>query len=269
VAHCDHDWPTDQGIADHVATIAKSYDLPYFQKTAQNLPATEAAARTWRYQALTAIAEAENFSWVMTGHTQTDRAETLLFNLLRGSGSDGLQAMNWERALSPTVTLLRPMLKISRQQTGDFCRQHALPVWEDVLNQNLDYRRNRIRHELMPYLQQHFNPQVENNLAQTVAVITAEVEYLDQLSQALYQQVLTPDGDRLNRLLLRSQPLALQRRVIRLFLQSFQRHAPNFEHIEAVVALINAPNRSQSSTLPGQWVVQVQGDFLCCLALKL
>lgn len=175
VAHCDHGWPTDHGIADHVAKIAASYNLPYFQKSAHNLPETEAAARTWRYQALTAIAEEQNFPLVVTGHTQTDRAETLLFNLLRGSGSDGLQAMNWERALSPTVTLLRPLLKISRQQTGDFCRQQQLPVWEDVLNQKLNYRRNRIRQELMPYLQQHFNPQVENNLAQTVEVITAEV----------------------------------------------------------------------------------------------
>jgi tRNA(Ile)-lysidine synthase len=154
------------------------------------------------------------------------------------------------------------MLGISRQETGDFCRQYQLPVWEDVLNQKLDYRRNRIRQELMPYLQQHFNPQVETNLAQTVEIISAEVNYLDHLSQALYHQVLTPDGDRLNRIPLQTQPLALQRRVIRRFLQSFQRHAPNFDQIEGVVALINAPNRTQSSTLPGQWVVRVEGEFL-------
>jgi tRNA(Ile)-lysidine synthase len=268
VAHCDHGWSTDQGIADHVAKIAAGYELPYFQKNATDLPETEAAARIWRYQALTAIAEEQHFPLVMTGHTQTDRAETLLFNLFRGSGSDGLQAMGWERPLSPAVTLLRPLLDISRQQTGDFCRQQALPIWEDALNQKLDYRRNRIRHELIPYLQQQFNPQVETNLAQTVAIITAEVEYLDHLSCTLYQQVLSLDGDRLDRITLQTQPLALQRRVIRLFLQSFQRHAPNFDQIEAVVALIPAPNRAQSSTLPGQWVVRVEGNFLCRHSLK-
>lgn len=268
VAHCDHGWPTDQGMADHVANIAANYELPYFQQNAHNLPETEAAARTWRYQALTAIAEEQQFPVVVTGHTQTDRAETLLFNLLRGSGSDGLQALGWERGLSPSVTLLRPLLEISRRETGDFCRQHQLPIWEDVLNQKLDYRRNRIRQELIPYLQQQFNPQVETTLAQTVEIITAEVDYLDNLSQTLYQQVLSPDGDRLDRVTLQTQPLALQRRVIRRFLQSFQRHAPNFEQIEAVVALINAPNRSQSSTLPGQWVVRVEGNFLCRQALK-
>jgi tRNA(Ile)-lysidine synthase len=251
-----------------VASIAAGYGLPYFQQNAEDLSETEAAARTWRYQALTAIAEAQGFPLVVTGHTQTDRAETLLFNLLRGSGSDGLQALGWERALSPSVTLLRPMLQISRRETGAFCRQHSLSVWEDVLNQKLDYRRNRIRQELMPYLQQHFNPQVEINLAQTVEVLTAEVTLLNQLSHSLYQQVLTPDGDRLHRLSLQTQPLALQRRVIRLFLQSFQRHAPNFEQIEAVVDLITAPNRAQSSTLPGQWVVRVEGDFLCRLAVR-
>lgn len=268
IAHCDHGWPTDVGMADHVRNIAQGYNLPYFQQNTQDLPQTEAAARNWRYQALTAIAKVKNFPVVMTGHTQSDRAETLLFNLMRGSGSDGLQAMGWERNLTDQIKLIRPLLEISRQQTGDFCREQQLPVWEDVLNKKLTYRRNRIRQELIPYLQKHFNPQVEKNLAQTVEVITAEVGFLEQMSREIYQDLSQPDGQGLNRRILKTKPLALQRRVIRHFLQSFQRHALNFDQIEEVVSLITAPNGSQSSTLPGNWVVRVEGDLLRLLYLR-
>jgi tRNA(Ile)-lysidine synthase len=268
VAHCDHRWPTDAGIADHVHRITQGYKLPYFQRDAQDLPQTEAAARHWRYQALTAIAKAENFPVVMTGHTQSDRAETLLFNLVRGSGSDGLQAMNWVRNLEESgsdkspIRLIRPLLEISRQETGDCCQQQQLPVWEDVLNEKLTYRRNRIRGELIPYLKKHFNPQVEKSLAQTVELLTAEVVYLEQVAGEIYQTLIQADQKNLNRRLLSQQPLALQRRIIRQFLQSCQSQSPNFEEIEQIVGLINAPNRSQTSSLPGQGIVRVEGDFL-------
>ncbi|BAM55008.1 hypothetical protein BEST7613_6077 [Synechocystis sp. PCC 6803] len=268
VAHCDHRWPTDAGIADHVQGLAQGYKLPYFQRDAQDLPQTEAAARHWRYHALTAIAKAENFPVVMTGHTQSDRAETLLFNLVRGSGSDGLQAMNWVRNLEESgsdkspIRLIRPLLEISRQETGDFCQQQQLSVWEDVLNEKLTYRRNRIRGELIPYLKKHFNPQVEKSLAQTVELLTAEVAYLEQVSGEIYQTLSQTDQKSLNCRLLSQKPLALQRRIIRQFLQSCQSQSPNFEEIEQIVGLINAPNRSQTSSLPGQGIVRVEGDFL-------
>ncbi|MBE9202374.1 tRNA lysidine(34) synthetase TilS [Synechocystis salina LEGE 06099] len=281
VAHCDHRWPTDEGIADHVQRLTQGYKLPYFQRDAQDLPQTEAAARHWRYQALTAIAIEEHFPVVVTGHTQSDRAETLLFNLVRGSGSDGLQAMGWSRDLdgpkgdsnpekhSPLKTkLIRPLLEISRQETGNFCQQQQLPVWEDVLNEKLTYRRNRIRGELIPYLQKHFNPQVEKNLAQTVELLTAEVAYLEQITREIYQTLSQADQKSLNRRLLSQQPLALQRRIIRQFLQSCQSQDPNFDQIEQVVNLINAPNRSQTSSLPRQGTVRVEGNFLRYLTVN-
>ncbi|UAJ73518.1 tRNA lysidine(34) synthetase TilS [Synechocystis sp. PCC 7339] len=268
VAHCDHHWPTDEGIADHVKRLAQGYKLTYFQRDAQDLPQTEAAARHWRYQALTAIAKAENFPVVMTGHTQSDRAETLLFNLVRGSGSDGLQSLDWVRNLdvcktdNPKIKLIRPLLEISRQETGDFCQEQKLPVWEDMLNNKLTYSRNRIRQELIPYLQKNFNHQVEKNLAQTVELLTAEVTYLEQISEEIYQTLVQSDQKSLDRRLLSQQPLALQRRIIRQFLQSCQSSAVNFEQIEQIVNLINAPNRSQTSSLPKQGIVRVEGDFL-------
>ncbi len=262
VGHCDHGWPTDVGIADQVAQLGEQYQLPFYLQRTENLPQTEAAARKWRYQALTAIAEEQQFPYVMTAHTLSDRAETLLFNLMRGSGSDGLQGMDWQRPLSPTVTLLRPLLFATRQQTRKFCQQNNLAIWEDVLNQSLKYRRNRIRQELLPYLQRHFNPQVERCLAQTVEILSAEVDYLQEEARRWLSKCSNGDRTEINREILQKAPLAIQRRAIRLFVQHHSSHAPSFEHIESVVMLLQAPNRSTSPTLPGNWALQVQGKVL-------
>ncbi|HSM82802.1 MAG TPA: tRNA lysidine(34) synthetase TilS, partial [Nodosilinea sp.] len=229
VVHCDHRWRPDSGAnAAFVQQLSEDWGLPYHGVTAAAACATEAAARQWRYQVFATVAQAAGCTQVATGHTASDRSETLLYNLLRGSGSDGLQALAWHRPLSPTspVTVVRPLLALTRQQTGDFCRQFELPIWEDATNQDLGYARNRIRLELLPYLRSHFNPGVETTLAQTAELLTAEVELLEGMAAELYGEVVCGDevgesgemGERVWRVLrkpLAAASVALQRRVLR------------------------------------------------------
>lgn len=262
VAHCDHNWSTDAGIADRVADVAQAWQLPFYLKTAENLAETEAAARKWRYEALIDLAQSHNFPIIVTGHTQSDRAETLLYNLIRGAGADGLQALTWRRTLTPDIELIRPLLAVSRSETADFATQFNLPVWEDVVNTKLKYARNRLRLEVIPYLQNHLNPQVESHLAQTAEILQAEVDYLETQAEAWLNQAKRDDPPGLNRKILQSLPLALRRRVVRQFIQATQPFAPNFEQIEAVENLISAPNRSRSSTFPGGAIAAVRGDWI-------
>lgn len=262
VAHCDHNWSTDAGIADCVADVAQAWHLPFYLKKAENLAETEAAARQWRYEALIDLARTHNFPIIVTGHTQSDRAETLLYNLIRGAGSDGLQALTWRRQLTPQIELIRPLLAVSRSETADFAAQFNLPVWEDVVNTKLKYARNRLRLEVIPYLQQHFNPQVESNLAKTAEILQAEVDYLENQATAWLQQAKRDDPPSLNRKILQTLPLALRRRVARQFIQTTQPFAPNFDQIEAVENLIAAPNKSRSSTFPGGAIATVQEDWI-------
>ncbi|MGF1482399.1 MAG: tRNA lysidine(34) synthetase TilS [Cyanophyceae cyanobacterium] len=259
IAHCNHRWSVDAGLAEWVQQIAQQWQLPFYL-AAESVAETEAAAREWRYQALAQLAADNGFAAVVTGHTKSDRAETLLYNLVRGSGADGLQALTWQRSLTEQVIVVRPLLTVSRTETLEFCRQFQLPVWEDAANQNLKYARNRIRAELLPYLQRHFNPQVETALAQTAELLRADVEYLETTAQALLQQVRSPLG--LNRLRLRDVPLALQRRVVRQFLHQVLPQAPNFEEIESVTNLIQAPNRTRTSSLSGGASAEAQGDWI-------
>ncbi|MEH2024021.1 tRNA lysidine(34) synthetase TilS [Nostoc sp.] len=282
IAHCDHRWRSDsQANAHHVENLAKTWGISFYLETANKPINSEAAARDWRYQALSAIAQANNYQYIVTGHTASDRAETLLYNLIRGTGADGLQALTWQRPLTTGIVLVRPLLEITRIQTEQFCQEFKLPIWEDSTNQDLQYARNRIRQELLPYLRDNFNPQVESALAQTAELLQAEVEYLETAAQQLREKAMEMGmghgalgiGDeedsftllplRLNRRVLQKAPLALQRRVMRQVLQQILTDAASFEHIEKLTALIIAPNRSQTDPFPGGAIAQVEGDWIC------
>ncbi|PHJ62028.1 tRNA(Ile)-lysidine synthase [Nostoc linckia z18] len=279
IAHCDHCWRSDsQANAHHVENLAQSWGISFYLETAKEPINSEAAARDWRYQALSAIAQKHNYQYIVTGHTASDRAETLLYNLVRGTGADGLQALTWQRPLTTGIMIVRPLLEITRPQTQQFCQDFQLPVWEDSTNQDLKYARNRIRQELIPYLRQNFNPQVESALAQTAELLQAEVEYLEKAAQKLREEAMewgighgalgigheeNTVPLRLNRRVLQKAPLALQRRVMRQVLQEVLADAPGFEHIEKLTALITAPNRSQTDPFPGGAIAQVQGDWIC------
>jgi tRNA(Ile)-lysidine synthase len=294
IAHCDHRWrPDSEANANHVENLAKTWGVTFYLQTANTPLNSEAAARDWRYQVLSAIAREHQFSCIVTGHTASDRAETLLYNLIRGTGADGLQALTWQRLLAEDIVLVRPLLEITRTQTGEFCQEFNLPIWEDSTNVDVKYARNRIRQELLPYLQENFNPQVESTLAQTAELLQAEVEYLEQAAHQLRKEAQekweenfntlhpttsvcsswetrprnwfphTPDPIKINRRVLQKAPLALQRRVMRQILQQILPIAPSFEHIEKITTLIAAPNRSQTDPFPGGAIARVEGDWIC------
>ncbi|MEG4809366.1 tRNA lysidine(34) synthetase TilS [Microcoleus sp. F8-D3] len=312
IVHCDHRWRSDsEASANHVEQLAKSWGISYYLETASDIPKTEAAARQWRYQALTEIAIAHNYPYIVTGHTASDRAETLLYNLIRGSGADGLSALTWTRDLADfrlpiadfrlgnsgenpnsqipadfklenqdensqskipnlksKIYLVRPLLEITRSQTGQFCQEQKLPIWEDCTNQDLQYTRNRIRSELLPYLETHFNPKAQQALAQTAELLRADVEYLELAASELLQRAMSPIADnpqvnfqlpvKLNRPILREAPLALQRRAMRQLLQQILPSAPSFESVEKLTSLIVAPNRSQTDPFLGGAIGRVE-----------
>lgn len=316
IAHCDHRWRSDsEASANHVEQLAKNWGISYYLETASDIPKTEAAARQWRYQALTEIAIAHNYPYIVTGHTASDRAETLLYNLIRGSGADGLSALTWTRPLldftlpildfrlgnsgenpnsqisadfrlenedensqskiqnlKSKIYLVRPLLEITRSQTGQFCQEQKLPIWEDSTNQDLQYTRNRIRSELLPYLETHFNPKAQQALAQTAELLRADVEYLELAASDLLQRAMSPIADnpqvnfqlpvKLNRPILREAPLALQRRAMRQLLHQILPSAPSFESVEKLTSLIVAPNRSQTDPFPGGAIGRVENPSI-------
>jgi tRNA(Ile)-lysidine synthase len=268
--HCDHRWrPDSADNAAFVVDLAQRWGVPCRVERAESVPGSEAAARQWRYGVFEALALESGCSHVVTGHTATDRAETLLYNLVRGSGADGMQALGWMRQISskhPEIALVRPLLEVTRAETAEFCQTFSIPVWQDSTNQDRAYARNRLRLDVMPYLQQHLNPSAERSLAQTAEILAAEVELLEQLAEALYRQVLlcSRPGEpwQIRRSPLKTIPLALQRRVLRRVLQQVLAVQVTFDQVEKLVGLIHAPQRSQSDPFPGGAIARVENNLI-------
>lgn len=262
--HCNHGWrPDADANADFVADVSSQWGVPCTVIAAAQPPGSEADARQWRYRTLATVAQGQSCTHVVTGHTASDRAETLLYNLLRGSGADGLQALTWQRPLaadSSHLSLVRPLLATTRAQTGQFCQEAAIPIWLDSTNTDLTYARNCLRLQVLPLLRERFNPQVDITLAQTAEILSADVAYLEQATAAVWRRCV--QGSQIQRQHLREAPLALQRRVVRQVLLQQLPRQPQFAHIEKVVALLRAPNRSQSDPFPGGKIAVVDGVWI-------
>ena len=145
------------------------------------------------------------------------------------------------------------MLEISREETSAFCREQGLSVWNDVDKNDLAFSRNRIRQELLTYLKEHFNPQAEAHIARTADLLQADVQELERAATELLARVTHPKKPWLNRVVLRREPLSLQRRVIRQFLKAYLSvsNLLAFDHTEKCVSLLRSPNRSSTDPFPG------------------
>ena len=155
--HGDHRWRRDSTAqALELQAWARGRELPLlldsWQRVAGESP-SEAAAREWRYGCLALRARQLASRRVVTGHTASDRAETLLLHLARGSHRRGLASLGRSRVLAPGIELARPLLAFSRPDTARICRQLDLPLWLDSSNLELQFSRNRVRQEVIPVLE--------------------------------------------------------------------------------------------------------------------
>ncbi len=139
----------------------------------------EASARRARYQALTDVATAVEAEWILTAHTATDQAETVVMRILRGTGVVGLAAIPRRRG-----PIIRPLLNIERAEIDHYCQLHELCVMSDPSNLDRQFSRNRIRHDILPILRLE-NPRLDSALCRLATAASeqrAALEYAaDQL----------------------------------------------------------------------------------------
>lgn len=164
--HGDHGWhPGSACVSKDLAKWCAQEALPLrVSRSTAAITGSEAAARTWRYSELSQYAQklnqtcaSSNSCTVVTAHTASDRAETLLMQLSRGTDLAGLGSLRQSRPLQANVSngprLVRPLLDFTREETAAICQDLQLPVWHDPSNNDLRIERNRIRQELLPVLE--------------------------------------------------------------------------------------------------------------------
>lgn len=228
--HGDHGWRQESAQqARELAGWAQEQGLPITVERWQQVPGepargsstasrSEAHARTWRYECLVREAQRLGAARVLTGHTASDRAETLLLNLARGSHRRGLSSLRVERELSAGLTLVRPLLGFSRSDTTAISGQLALPIWPDSSNADPRFSRNRVRHEVMPVLEQ-LHPGAGRRLAATAERLATEQEAEAPLLELALEVLVTEEGMGLKRQMLVAQPLANQRLLLQHWLR--------------------------------------------------
>jgi tRNA(Ile)-lysidine synthase len=122
----------------------------------------EDIARLHRYELLRQVAVEGGLAWIATGHTADDQAETVLHRLLRGTGLRGLRGIAARRPVfrNTPIPVVRPLLTVTRAEVLAFLEQEGQSYRQDSSNLDLDYTRNRIRHELLPHLAERYNPAI-------------------------------------------------------------------------------------------------------------
>ncbi|MBI1831820.1 MAG: tRNA lysidine(34) synthetase TilS [Planctomycetes bacterium] len=182
----------------------------------------ESVARRERYRWFTELARTENAAWIAAGHTADDQAETVLFRLLRGSGVLGLGGMPECRTLGGPVCLVRPLLSVRRQVLVDYLQERRLAYRIDSSNTDRRFTRNRLRLDLLPLLEEQYNPAIVDVLCRLAEQSQAlHADETSRASELLRQAELPRAGDMLvlSAAILEKAPVNQVREMFRLIWQ--------------------------------------------------
>lgn len=168
----------------------------------------EAGAREARYVALEQLADHFGSGVVLLGHTLDDQAETVLLGLTRGSGGRSIAGMR--PAFQP---FRRPLLGVTREQTEAACRAEGIEFWSDPHNDDPRFTRARVRHRVLPVLEEELGPGVASALARTAEGLREDMEALDAIAADAYDRAWTGTG--LDITVLETLETAIRRRVLR------------------------------------------------------
>ncbi len=274
--HVEHGIRQEESIADArfveklcagLGIVCYRYDVNAPEYAAQQHVGIEEAARTLRYQAFLQCAKecrAEGRVCIALAHHEEDNAETILFQLVRGSGLLGLCGMQPVRR-DNGVYYIRPLLNCSRAEIEEYLAENGQEYCIDSTNSDETYSRNRIRRQIMPQLVQ-VNQRAVSHVNQTGRRLSVIYDYLRQQARAAYEEhaVWDESACRMDRSALTGLHPALQSEVVRMVLTTLSGSSKDItaEHVQAVLDLMDRQSGRRIS-LPNQVSVRVEYGELC------
>ncbi len=270
VAHLDHRLrPESRDDAEYTLTIARHYELPAVmaredvRALARRGVSLEQAARLVRYRFLVRAAREHRARAIATGHTADDQAETVLMHFLRGAGPEGLRGMLPSTSLDDWsdlpgargLRLIRPLLAVTRDETATHCAERGLTPRHDSSNLDLAFLRNRLRHNLLPALEE-YNPEIRTALCRTGRLMSTVAELLDRLVDGAWNAVVLEAGQgalAFRVAAFREQPEALQLALIRKVASRLNQQAREFPlaAVDRARQWILSPPRGGRTSLGG------------------
>lgn len=199
-----------------VPCVVGDIDVPaHLARTGGN---AQEVARRLRYAFLRDAARERGIGVIATAHHADDQAETVLMRLIRGTGPGGLAGIPEQRR-EKELELIRPLLRITKQELLEYCRRNGVPFAIDSSNRKRDYVRNAVRLDLLPLLER-YNPRVRAALVRLAELAAAEDDFLQGAAAEAFARLVRREGDGwiVDRRGFCHLHLALQRRLIKLIL---------------------------------------------------
>ncbi|MCL2002528.1 MAG: tRNA lysidine(34) synthetase TilS [Oscillospiraceae bacterium] len=208
----------------------------------------EARARELRYDFLERVRAGRGLDWIATAHTADDNAETAIMNLTRGAGLSGLCGIPYRRG-----RILRPILSLSREDVLGYLAERDIPYRKDESNDDTAYRRNYIRHEVIPALKR-VNPSLTDAVTRLTASLREDEAYLTELAQAELDAHTPYPAKRLTGL-----PKPVAARVCRLLVTDAGGAPPERLHVEAMLDIAAGGNGRKRNMAGGLTAAKKNG----------
>jgi len=219
----------------------------------------EETARIYRYQTLERLAAQQACTKIAVGHHRDDRAETVIFNLLRGSGRMGVAGIPVRRG-----KIIRPLYEINRAEIADFLEENGLRYMTDRSNYSRKYTRNRIRRRIIPLMQRLISGAAVDNIIRFSEIVAEEERFLGNMTSVLYDKLvsITPGGKiRLDLSDKLEYDTWLKRRLVFKILAAAGFADIEFAEVERLVDLINQ-GRQTRLAIQKEWTAEIAGASL-------
>lgn len=217
--HCiyiDHQWTKNSKIhVKHLINHMQYYGFNIIIYQINSITYSEMHARKIRYKIILNHAIRNKYQAIITGHNNTDKIETFIQLVIRGTSINGATSLTFVNKINKFF--FRPLIDLTKSELIYLCRYLSLPIWSDTTNYNYSIQRNRIRYELLPYLKNYFSSSIEKQITSFLKLTNIDNEYLKQNTLKIYLISHHENYIALNHLFIREQHRSLQARIIQLF----------------------------------------------------
>ena len=244
-AHLNHQFRGREADKDayYVKDICNKWGIPSFIKVfdvaayAKDIGVSdEEAGRNIRYQLYDDVARKVGANKIAVAHNLNDNVETVFMNIIRGSGIDGLKGIEAVRD-----NIIRPLINIDRADIEKYCKEEGIVPRIDKTNLEPIYGRNKIRLELLPYIENNFNSNIINTISRFSDIVSAENEYIALKSQKAFKTLARSFKNQVKYSIIKLDKLhpALKRRIIRIGIEKLlgSLKSIEFRHIEEIISL--------------------------------
>ncbi len=174
---------------NNIEFYSKSIDVKKLANT--NKIGTEEAGRNARYDFFNEILEKTKSNKIAIAHNKNDNAETMIMNIIRGSGVSGLKGIEPKRGI-----YIRPLIECERIEIENYCEEQKLNPRIDKTNFENEYTRNKIRNIIIPYVRKEFNPNIINTLERLSNLVKEEEDYIEKQVLSIYNRIIIEEKEK-------------------------------------------------------------------------